>query len=152
MTTTEPIRQEHESLRSGIEALRRAGDLVSSAEWTVAKARADRAVAFLTERVIPHARAEERFLYPFVGHVLGSLRATRTMARDHAEVGTLTHQLQRALEEDDRPMVQRLLYGLYHVLDLHLRKEDEVYGPLLAEYLTDEEVRAVMRQFHARAA
>jgi hypothetical protein len=74
------------------------------------------------------------------------------MARDHAEVGTLTHQLQRALEEDDRPMVQRLLYGLYHVLDLHLRKEDEVYGPLLAEYLTDEEVRAVMRQFHARAA
>jgi hemerythrin-like domain-containing protein len=152
MTTTEPIRQEHGYLRPGIEALREAGDLVGRAEWGVAKARAERCVAFLSERLIPHARAEEQFLYPRVGYLMGSLRATRTMAHDHAEVRTLTGQLERALEEGDRPMAQRLLYGLYHILDLHLRKEDEVYGPLVAEYLSEGEVRELIRDMHVHAA
>jgi hemerythrin-like domain-containing protein len=135
MTITTALHAEHVHLMAGLEELRHTGDRIGMDSHEADQEAAERAILFLRDRLIPHARSEEETLYPVVARVLGSLRSTRTMVRDHAEVKTLTNQLVRATEENDEPMMRRLLYGLYHVIRLHFAKEEEVYLPLLEEDL-----------------
>jgi hemerythrin-like domain-containing protein len=149
MTITDALRTEHEHLMGGIEELRHTGDIVGMVSLEAAQEAVERAVGFLHERLIPHARAEEEFLYPVVARVLGSLRSTRTMARDHAEAKSLTGQLVRAAEENDESMMRRLLYGLYHVIRLHFTKEEEIYLPLLEECLDETEAEELGQKMRA---
>ena len=63
------------------------------------------------------------------------------MSRAHAEIAKLTAQtglvLERAdgrcLDAEDVAELQRLLYGLYAVLELHFAQEDESYLSLADE-------------------
>ena len=148
MKNTEPLREEHRHLREGIEQLRAAGDLVGEVAPEVARREVDESLEFLQDRLIPHARSEDAFLYPEVGRLMGSQRSTRTMSRDHIEVGTLTGQLERAVEEGDVRMMRRLLYGLYHLIKLHFAKEEEIYLPLLDDDLSPAEAEDLFHRMH----
>lgn len=143
------IQREHHELADGIDALREAGDLIGEQPADVVIERAARALAFLRESLIPHARAEDEHLYPVVAGILGASEATRTMSRDHIEVARLTSHLERALEASDLIAVRRLLYGLYHVVRLHFAKEEELYLPLLEKGLPKEQEEALV---HAMGA
>jgi hemerythrin-like domain-containing protein len=147
MTIEDELRVEHDHLMVGVESLRHTGDLIGTVPDRAAQEAGDRALRFLHDHVIPHARAEEDLLYPAVAEVLGTPQSTLTMARDHAEIGLLTGQLERALEENDEPMTRRLLYGLYHVIKLHFAKEEEIYLPLLAE-LDEATATGIRRHLH----
>jgi hemerythrin-like domain-containing protein len=133
MSITDELHTEHQQLMVGVETLRHAGDLIGTVALPAEQEAGERALRFLHDHLIPHARGEEEVLYPMVGMVLESPRSTLTMVRDHSEVAALTEQLERALEEHDQPMMRRLLYGLYHVIKLHFAKEEEIYLPLLVE-------------------
>lgn len=149
MTITDRLHVEHVHLMEGVEGLRRVGDLIGTAPDRVAQEAVEGAIRFLHDQLIPHARREEEFLYPEVARVLGALRATRTMARDHTEVQGLTIHLERALEEKDQRMTRRLLYGLYHVIRLHFAKEEEIYLPLLEESLDETTAQELWRKMQA---
>jgi hemerythrin-like domain-containing protein len=149
MSITDPLRTEHRHLMSGVEALRHAGDLVGAVSHEAGLEATERALSFVQRELVPHAENEEEFLYPKVAEALGGPRSTETMARDHAEVKRLAGQLARAAEEDDEPMMSRLLYGLYHVIELHFAKEEEIYLPLLEETLNKHEAEELFRRMHA---
>jgi iron-sulfur cluster repair protein YtfE (RIC family) len=143
MKVTEPIRKEHVDLMAGIEALREAGDLIGQESDDASRKETARILEFLREELIPHAADEEEHLYPVVRHLMGSPMATQTMSEDHREVEALTGQLEEATREGDLRSMQRLLYGLYHVVRLHFAKEESVYLPLLDERLGAEEAEAL---------
>jgi len=159
-TVTQPLRDEHRELLPHVESLRRAADAVGEASHDELRAALDEAHAFLTEHLIPHAQAEDRALYPVVARVLGAAEATRTMSRDHVEVGRLTDELgelRRAITAGAPTAAQqrelrRVLYGLYALVKVHFAKEEEVYLPLLDERLPASDARAMFEAMEQAAA
>jgi hypothetical protein len=97
-----------------------------------------RAYALLTERILPHERAEETQLYPALAHPLGTSEATATMSRTHAEIQRLSDRVgaHLALAADGGIAPDQLddllacLYGLYALLRLHFAQEEENYFTL----------------------
>jgi hypothetical protein len=139
VSVTEVLRRDNRDLLAGIEEMRRAADRIGSVRADVSMAETCRLLQYVEERIIPRGRLAGQYLYPAVGRLLGSTESTRIMARDHFEVANLARQLARATEEGDSVEMRRLLYALYHVLTLHLAKEEEVYLPVLDERMTADE-------------
>lgn len=146
---TQPLREEHEHLRPHIEQLRTAAEAAGTERSGAVRSEARESYTFLSRHLIPHAAAEEEALYPVVGRVLGAPHATATMSRDHVEIGALTQELGELLGRiGDGPLdqsqtddLQRVLYGLYTLVRLHLAKEEEVYLPLLDAALSPDDAR-----------
>ena len=144
MGVMDPLRREHGELLPHIEQLRAAGELVGHASLPDLVRAVDEALAFLRDQLIPHAAAEDAALYPVVERVMQAPGATATMRRDHEEVMRLVGQLGSVRDEfaygdptpDDVRDLQRLLYGLFAVVELHFAKEEEIYLPQLEESLT----------------
>jgi len=116
----------------------------------------------LTQELMPHAVGEERFLYPAVEPLIRAHgNATATMSLDHrviadyiAAITQTAQQLAAAPPEppvraEMRDRLARLALQLEAVLRLHLRKEEEVYLPLFARYLSAEEQQRVLDGMHA---
>lgn len=146
-TVTQPLRDEHQELLPQVEVLRTAGDAISTTLTPQAREQIDQAYQFLTHHLLPHARAEEKALYPVVQQVLGAQAGTATMSRDHVEVDRLTRELATlssqvqggTLSPAQVNGLQRVLYGLYTLVKVHFAKEEEVYLPLLDANLSVEE-------------
>lgn len=156
---TEPLREEHKELLPHVEALRDAADALSGPGEPALVQKLDLAYAFLTDHLIPHAIAEDRALYPVVGRAMGAEMATKTMSRDHVEVGSLTGQLGRlreraasaGLDDATRNDLRRVLYGLYTLVKVHFAKEEEIYLPLLDEKLDETSAGAMFQAMEAAA-
>ncbi len=86
--------------------------------------------------------------------------ATETMKLDHAEIRRLVERLgdlqrrvgagEPSLRDSDE--LRLVLYGLYTLVMLHLRKEEESYLPLLDASLDEESARAMFERMHRAAA
>lgn len=145
------LREEHHELVPHIAFLRSTADLVGRASAEAVREDVDVVLGFLSHRLIPHAELEDRILYPAVAGLLGSPDATRTMSRDHVEVGRLTDDLRSArhrvvgaeIAPADACELRRLLYGLHALVSLHFAKEEEIYLPLIAARLAPEEAGAL---------
>jgi iron-sulfur cluster repair protein YtfE (RIC family) len=156
---TDPIRAEHAELRPHILQLRELADAVGELPLSLLRDGVAQAHAFLSRHLIPHAHAEDEALYPVVAQLMGAADATRTMSRDHTEVGRLTDQLAtlHAVLEKDAPDAQqikalrRVLYGLYAIVELHFAKEEEIYLPLLDRSLSKSAARDLFQAMHAAA-
>lgn len=97
------------------------------------------AYRFLTGELRPHEQAEETELYPALAVPLGSVEATATMSRTHAEIERLTTRIETHLRlariagrigPDQTDDLLACLYGLYTLLQLHFRQEEENYFTL----------------------
>jgi len=158
-TLTQPLRDEHQELMPHIERLRVAADAIGEAPPREQHKLVDESYRFLTHHLIPHAAAEEHALYPVIGRVIGSVDATRTMSRDHVEIGRLTEELgalrarlaEGRLTPDQTRALRSVLYGLYAVVRLHFAKEEEVYLPLLEARLSRAEAEAMFGALAAAA-
>lgn len=154
---TQPLRSEHQQLLPHIEELRAAADAAGEMPQDLLRARIDDALHFLRDHLIPHARAEDRALYPVVAAAMGAPEATATMSRDHEEVKRLTDELAaiRATLTGPAPdstqinAVRRALYGLYALVRVHFAKEEEIYLPLLDARLTPEEAQRMFTAIEA---
>jgi len=149
MRLTEPIREEHRQLLPRLESLREAADVVGTAPPAASETKVREAVGFLQRDLIPYARVEGSVLVPVMGRLLGSIESTRTLTLDRMEVGRMTKQLEQAAGRKDAPMIRRLLYGLYHVIRLHLAKQEQVYLPILDDRLTSAEADELMDRMRA---
>ncbi len=104
---------------------------------------------FLRDGLLPHAAEEERSVYPAAEQILRAAGgATRTMSIDHRFIGEMVEALEGVsrgpLSDSEREHARRLLYGLKAVLEVHFRKENEAYLPLLSRLSPVER-----RQLHA---
>lgn len=150
-TLTQPLRDEHKELYPHVEHIREVAELVGT---TDIRRGVDEVYDFLAFHLKPHAEAEEAALYPVVQKALGSRDATRTMSRDHVEVGRYIQELaslQQNFTEELTEDLRRVLYGVYGLVKVHFAKEEEVYLPILDEYLTPESAHALFENMEAAA-
>lgn len=159
-TITESLRIEHKELYPHIESLRIAGESIHEHLFSpFIREEVEKAYKFLTHELIPHARAEDKALYPVVQKVMGAKEATATMSRDHIEVDKLTGELREVLARVNGPAItaeqtqsmRRILFGLYTLVLVHFAKEEEVYLPLLDSHLTEKEAKAMFEAMEQAA-
>ncbi|HSK87736.1 MAG TPA: hemerythrin domain-containing protein, partial [Anaerolineales bacterium] len=143
-TLTQPLRDEHKELIPHIERILEVANSLPEASLEQIREGVKDVYEFLAFHLIPHAQAEEAALYPVVQKVIGSPDATRTMSRDHVEVGRYVEELAE-LQQDLSPRnfkaLGRVLYGVYALVKVHFAKEEEVYLPILDERLLLDEAR-----------
>jgi hemerythrin-like domain-containing protein len=156
---TQPLRDEHKELMPHVETLKIAGDAIHESLTSSDLAYIDNASTFLTHHLIPHAKAEEKALYPVVQKVMGSKEGTSTMSRDHIEIERLSKELDLLRSKITGSKIslkqandlRRVLYGLYGIVKLHFAKEEEVYLPMLDAQLKPEEAKAMFAAMETAA-
>jgi iron-sulfur cluster repair protein YtfE (RIC family) len=154
-TLTQPLRDEHKELIPHIQQILEVANSIPEAPLEQIRDGVKEVYEFLAYHLIPHAQAEEAALYPTVQKVLGSPDATKTMSRDHGEVGRYVEELadlQRNLSSQDFKSLQRVLYGLYALVKVHFAKEEEVYLPILDERLSLEDAREMFEAMENAAS
>jgi heavy metal translocating P-type ATPase len=141
---------EHDQLRDTIGLLRVAANRLAAGPDAAALAALTSVHALLTERILPHEKAEETQLYPALAGPLGSGEATSTMSRTHAEIQRLSDRIAahlalaqsaEAIQHDQVDDLLACLYGLYELLRLHFVQEEESYFSLAEDDLEDDETR-----------
>lgn len=145
-TLTQPLREEHKELFPSVDQIRQVAELIGEATISKVRQGVEEVYDFLAYHLKPHAEAEDAALYPVVQKVLGSPDATRTMSRDHVEVGRYIEELASlkdnlsdgTLTSEQTRSLRRVLYGVYALLKVHFAKEEEVYLPILDQRLTPE--------------
>lgn len=145
-TLTQPLRDEHKELFPSVDQIRQVAELIGDAPIAEIQRGVEEVYDFLANHLKPHAEAEDAALYPVVQKVLGSPDATKTMSRDHVEVGRYIEELASlkkgisgaTLNAEQVKSLRRVLYGVYALVKLHFAKEEEVYLPILDQRLTPE--------------
>jgi len=158
-TLTQPLRDEHKELFPQVDRIRQVAELVGEASIGDIRSGVDEVYDFLANHLKPHAEAEEAALYPVVQKVLGSPDATKTMSRDHVEVGLYIDELallrngltDNALTAAQVTSLRRVLYGVYALVKVHFAKEEEVYLPILDQRLTPESAQEMFEAMESAA-
>jgi iron-sulfur cluster repair protein YtfE (RIC family) len=153
-TLTQPLRDEHKELIPHIEKILEVADSIPESSLDEMREGVKEVYEFLAYHLLPHAQAEDAALYPTVQKVLGSPQATRTMSRDHVEVGRYIEELaalQQELSPKNFKALQRILYGLYALVKVHFAKEEEVYLPILEEGLSGESAKEMFEAMESAA-
>ena len=128
MRPTEPFRHEHQELHEHIEHLAfAAGEMPRLSEEERDALRA-RILGFLRGTLMPHARAEEEILYPEWAALVGFADAAVPMVHDHEAI-VARIELLEAADVADVDKLQELLYGLYALISVHFRKEEDLQLP-----------------------
>lgn len=128
MRPTEPFRREHEELLSHIEHIRQAAREVARLDPQERELLIGRIVDFLRHTLVPHAKAEEEVLYPEWAKLIGFADAAVPMVHDHEAIVERVERLEQA-GVDDVDTLQELLYGLYALISVHFRKEEDIQLP-----------------------
>ena len=128
MRPTEPFRHEHEELLSHIEHLREAAAKLPRLTVGEREAVVGRVLGFLRDTLLPHARAEEEVLYPEWARLVGFDDAAVPMIHDHEAIVERVDRLAET-EPEDVDTLQELLYGLYALVFVHFRKEEDLQLP-----------------------
>ena len=128
MRPTEPFRQEHEQLLEHIEHIAESAremPRLSDEERDAVRARI---LGFLRGTLIPHARAEEAVLYPEWAKLVEFPDAAAPMIHDHEAIVARIERLE-STDVHDTDALQELLYGLYALISVHFRKEEDLQLP-----------------------
>lgn len=128
MRPTEPFRLEHEQLHGHIEHLAVAAREVPRRSPEEREALRERILGFLRGSLIPHARAEEEILYPEWAALVGFADAAVPMVHDHEAIVARVDALE-ATDITDVDRLQELLYGLYALISVDFRKEEDLQLP-----------------------
>jgi iron-sulfur cluster repair protein YtfE (RIC family) len=159
-TLTQPLRDEHKELFPYVDRIRTVAESIGEAPAADVRLGVNDVYDFLANHLKPHAEAEEAALYPVVQQALGSPDATKTMSRDHVEIGRYIEELARLKNGlTDKPLapaqitdLRRVLFGAYALVKVHFAKEEEVYLPILDQRLTPEAAREMFERMETAAA
>ena len=128
MRPTEPFRREHEELLEHIEHVAQAAREMPRLSEEERDALRARILDFLGGTLVPHARAEEQVLYPAWAELVGYADAAVPMVHDHEAIVARIERLETA-DPSDVDTLQELLYGLYALISVHFRKEEDLQLP-----------------------
>jgi hypothetical protein len=129
---------DHRELGHGLEELSTVADRLPDLDPAAALRAVRRARAFLVDELLPHELEEERTVYPVLAHRTPGEDPTPPLRRSHREIarrirlfGRLVDELPAEdLEPDEILELQRALWSLHAVLELHVTLEDELYAGL----------------------
>jgi hemerythrin-like domain-containing protein len=127
---TRDFNEAHARLRERAELLADAAKVLPAVSRPEREALRDDIVEFLREQVVPHTVLDERVLFPEVSRRLGDPLATATMNYDHVAIRDWIDDVATA-DLDDTALLQRLLYGLHALIQVHIWKEERLYLTLL---------------------
>jgi iron-sulfur cluster repair protein YtfE (RIC family) len=156
---TQPLRDEHKELFPHVDRIRQVAEVVGDAPIVELRRGVEEVYDFLANHLKPHAEAEDAALYPVVQQMFGSPEATKTMSRDHVEVGLYIEEL-ASLKDGltDQPLttaqatvLRRVLFGVYSLVKVHFAKEEEVYLPILDRGLTPKAAQEMFERMEAAA-
>lgn len=158
-TLTQPLRDEHKELFPHVDRIRQVAELIGTVSIGEVRTGVEEVYDFLANHLKPHAEAEDATLYPVVQQMLGSPEATKTMSRDHMEVGRYIEELAvlkaeltgEPLMPAQATALQRVLFGVYGLVKVHFAKEEEVYLPILDKRLTPEAAQEMFERMEAAA-
>lgn len=116
-------------------------------------------LTFLKDDLLPHAKGEERHLYPTVEPLLKAHgKATASMSVDHEFIEDYIGQIEETIQhlriaetEDHARLLHQLhllILQLEAILKVHLEKEERVYLPLFEQYLSETEQQQVLDRMH----
>ena len=125
---TQPFRDEHAELLGHIEELRRTGGEIAGVPPEQREERLAGVLDFLRGTLLPHAKAEEEVLYPEWARLVGYEDAAVPMVHDHEAIVERVERL-AATPPEDTDALQELLYGLYALISVHFRKEEDIQLP-----------------------
>ena len=128
MRPTEPFRREHAELVTHIEHLAEAARALPAIDVAEREPLVARILEFLRETLLPHARAEEEVLYPEWARLVGFTDAAVPMIHDHEAIVARVDRLEET-DLGDVARLQELLYGLYALIGVHFRKEEDIQLP-----------------------
>jgi len=110
-----------------------------------------RALAALERVLLPHAEAEDCFLYPEVARLRADLQLTAAMGADHAFIARCLRELRAGLasaDREDRGLTAEGLAQLSAVagrlagrLRAHFEKEEGLLFPLIEARMSPEDIR-----------
>jgi iron-sulfur cluster repair protein YtfE (RIC family) len=126
---TQPFRDEHAELLTHIEHLRQVGSEIPDVPVEQRKEKLAGVLEFLRGTLVPHAQAEEEVLYPEWARLVGYEDAAVPMVHDHEAIVARVERLAKSPPEDTDTL-QELLYGLYALISVHFRKEEDIQLPL----------------------
>lgn len=89
-----------------------------------------RVVFFLQDEVLTHMATDERLLYPLVAERLSDPLTTAPLRYDRGVVQWFIDEIAGA-DLADATDLQRLLYGVYTVVKVHLSREQDLYVGVL---------------------
>jgi iron-sulfur cluster repair protein YtfE (RIC family) len=125
---TEPFRDEHEQLLEHIEHVRQAAREMPRLSEVERDDLRKRILGFLRGTLLPHAKAEEEILYPAWAELIGFADAAVPMVHDHEAIVARVERLE-GVDASDLDALQELLYGLYALISVHFRKEEDLQLP-----------------------
>ena len=129
MRPTDPFREEHHALLEHLEHMAAPARELPALAGAERAERVDRVVGFLRGTLMPHAEAEEEILYPEWARLVGFAGAAVPMVHDHEAIVARIERLERT-DAADLDALQELLYGLYALIGVHFRKEEDLQLPL----------------------
>lgn len=158
-TLTQPLRDEHKELFPHVDRICQVAELIGAVSIGEVRTGVEEVYDFLANHLKPHAEAEDAALYPVVQQMLGSPEATKTMSRDHVEVGRYIEELAvlkaeltgEPLMPAQATALRRVLFGVYGLVKVHFAKEEEVYLPILDKRLTPEAAQEMFERMEAAA-
>jgi hemerythrin-like domain-containing protein len=151
---TEPLRNHHRHLARLLGQLL---ELVAAARPDTGPAGVElvRAVAALERALLPHAEAEDCFLYPEVARLMADHREATAMNAEHAAVRKQLRSLRADLEAAADPkgggltaerlaLLNQAAGRLAALIRAHFEREEQVFFPLIDERMTADEVRRLI--------
>lgn len=111
-----------------------------------------RAAGYLEKRALPHAEAEDCFIYPEVARLMGCHQATATMSMDHRFIDNYVRAFRgeidaafgpngKGLDAEAIARIMAAAHRLDGLLRAHFEKEERIFLPLLETKMTAEELR-----------
>jgi len=143
------IHEEHREMLPHVKAMRTTAELVGHTPHSVVVSRCEEALQFIQHHLLPHARAEEQFLYPVLDRLERARLGSALLRWDHGEMERHAGDLQghweklvsnRLMTDDVERRVRETLLGLHDLIIQHFTKEDDLVVPLLEANLSQEEV------------
>ncbi|NLG69950.1 MAG: DUF2249 domain-containing protein [Firmicutes bacterium] len=158
---TQAIRDHHRQLLRELERSL-AGLSSAAAQGVDGSAQAQALVQWLRGALLPHARGEERALYPAGDPLVARYgRASATMSIDHEYIERYIREIEaaaRAIADASEPSragalrrLHQLALQLAAIFRLHLDKEERVYLALLEAHLSEAEQHRVLEAMHEPA-
>lgn len=129
---------DHDQLAGGLEQMSALADALPELSGGEARREVERTRRFLVDQLLPHELDEEEQVYPTVAELFKGEDPTQPLARSHREIARRIRLFDRLVEDlptagmgaDEKAELQRLLWSLHGVLELHIMLEDELYAEL----------------------
>lgn len=129
---------DHGELSSGVDDVAIVAEQLDRLDPEVAGRRLREVRDFLVDELLPHELEEEAAVYPTLRRVFLDEDPTLPLVRTHRELARRIRLFDRLVDDlgpsgpepDEILDLQRSLFGLHAVLDLHLSLEDELYAHL----------------------